>query len=51
MYVTLSRKKQVDFKAESLMFLDLASRMKSLYSISEQYSIKQRELSHPRFQF
>ena len=34
------KKKKIDFKAESLMFLDLASRMKSLYSDSEQYCIK-----------
>ena len=43
MYVTLSQKKQIDFNAESLMFLDLASCMKSLYSILEQYCIKQRD--------
>ena len=30
-------KKTIDFKAEPLMFLDLASCMKSLYSISQQY--------------
>ena len=51
MYVTFSWKKQTDFKADSLMFLDLPSRMKLLYSIPEQYCIKQRELSCPRFQF
>ena len=47
MYVTLSwkkrRTKQIDFKAEPLMCLDLASCMKSLYHTSEQYCIKQRE--------
>ena len=37
MYVIFSCKKQIDFKAEPLMFLDLASCMKSLYSTSEQY--------------
>ena len=36
-YVTLSRKKQTDFKPECLMFLDLASCMKLLYFTSEQY--------------
>ena len=30
-------KKQIDFKAKPLMFLDLASPMKSLYSTSQQY--------------
>ena len=34
------KKKKKYFKAEPLMFLDLASRMKSLYSDSEQYCIK-----------
>ena len=40
MHVTLSRKKQIDFKADRLMFLDLASRMKSLYSTSVQHLLK-----------
>ena len=45
MYVTLSRKKQTDFKAEPLMFLELASRMKS-YSTSEQY-LRKAERAFP----
>ena len=37
MYVTLSRKKQINFNAERKMFLDLASHMKSMYSTLELY--------------
>ena len=55
-YLTLSqkkkkKKKKTDFKAEPLMFLDLASHMKALYSTLEHYSIKQRQLSYPCIQF
>ena len=48
---TFSKKKQIDFKVEPVMFLDFASRMKSFYHTLEQYCIRQRELSHPWFQF
>ena len=43
------KKKKKDFKAEPLMFLDHASHMKSLYSTSEQYFLKQRERTFPSF--
>ena len=42
-------KEKNDFKAEPLMFLDHASHMKSLYSTSEQYCLKQRERTFPSF--
>ena len=45
LYNTFSKQK-IDFMAEPLMFVDIASRMKSLYSTSSNICIKKREFSH-----